>query len=70
MKEGSRSIYMSFGNPSAVAAGFPCCCDITTALSDPLTLATGTHCTASVSLFDLSIYSRLDKPSHRNITSN
>lgn len=37
---------------SAVAAGFPCCCcDITTALSGPVTLATGTHCTASVPSF-------------------
>lgn len=30
------------------AGGFPRCCDITAALGGPVTLATGTQCTASV----------------------
>lgn len=30
------------------AGGFPWCCDITAALGGPVTLATGTQCTASV----------------------
>lgn len=70
-RESNRAVRRSWGRPSAVAAGFPCCCDITTALSGTVTLATGTHCTVSVPSF---IYLFSPEPSHWyalcNITSN